>query len=294
MKRNLHLLYALVSLAAAGALPGCAYMNQWAWRNRPYADRAPCQFPYDLPQDELVAHLNANTLQSWRSTSITIASREHISGLSGMLAVESPRNFRLIASSAFGGEVDFGSNNERFWFWTRRSEQKGIFTARHDQAAHALERFPIPFQPDWLMEVLGVVPLNAADLSLEPGSPARSPVRLVNLVSRRTSPQGDQVTKVTVVDTCHGVIREHALYDATGRIMARAILRGHFQDEITRKVLPSAIDLEWPRTNVHLTLRFRDIEVNPAAIAPQTWALPAIPNTPVIDLEPELARVHDG
>jgi hypothetical protein len=202
--------------------------------------------------------------------------------VSALLAVEAPRNFRLMASSVAGPEVDLGSNADQFWFWAKRVEksQQYVFTARHDRLVQAQQRFRIPFQPDWLIEVLGVIPLDESELVYEPGPPGS---HRANLISQRVSPQGEPVKKVTVVDTCHGLILEHALYNAQGNLIARACLLGHYNDPVSRAVLPSVIDLEWPPAQLGLTLSLGPMEVNPS-LPPQTWALPSIPDYPVVDL----------
>lgn len=273
-----HLTLALALLAIT-VLPGCAML-------RGCFGPPPCPLPADLPLQDLVRHLNGNSvsLTSWRATNVEISSRGPIGlpvSLSAMLAVEAPRNFRLVANSPYGGnEVDLGSNAEQFWFWSKRSEEKYVFTARHDQMARALQRFPIPFEPDWVIEALGVIPIDEREVALEPG-PAGS--HRANLVSQRVSPQGEPVRKVTVVDTCHGLILEHGLFDASGRMIARAVLSGHYRHPTSAVVLPSRVDLEWPPAKLALTLKLGKIDVNPPLGAPH-WTLPVIPNTPVMDL----------
>ena len=50
-------------------------------------------------------------------------------GASGKLAVERPRNFKLVLSvGPMGSEVaDIGSNDQEFWFWTKNSPEKAVY-----------------------------------------------------------------------------------------------------------------------------------------------------------------------
>lgn len=262
------------------ALCGCA-----TW-GKPYSRYARCQLRPNMPLPELVEYLNQNInrLGSWRATRARIAMRGPGGvplSISASLAIEAPRNFRLLASSLTGREVDLGSNPDQFWFWNRRDEQnKFVFTCRHDQLARAQQRFPIPFQPDWIMEALGVIPLNPGEFVLESGTkPHRA-----RLIAQRVSPQGQPVTKVVEVDTCHGLVLEHALFDATGRLIARATLSGHYQDSASGVVLPGRVDLEWPTEQLSLAIHLGTIEVNPVGIPPGTWGVPAMPDYPIRDL----------
>lgn len=275
----------MLILAWCGALPGCVFFGRWFDRN-PYGPKAPCQLPPNATLPDLVRHVNDNAIRltSWRATNVRISARGLMSmpgSVSAFLAVEAPRNLRLTANSPFGGrEVDLGSNADQFWFWSNSSEQKYVFTARHDQMARALERFPIPFEPDWLIEALGVIPVDEREVALEPGAQGS---RRASLVCERVSPQGQPVRKVTVIDTCHGLILEHSLFDAQNRLIARAVLSGHYRDALSGAVIPGRVDLDWPSAKLALTLELGPIEINPP-MQPALWTLPSIPDSPVLDL----------
>ncbi|HLJ10167.1 MAG TPA: hypothetical protein VKU82_03205, partial [Planctomycetaceae bacterium] len=201
--------------------------------------------------------------------------------LGAVIAVESPRNFRLIVNGPMSSrEADLGSNDERFWFWNKRNEEKCVFTAKHEQETGRARQFPIPFQPDWIMESLGVIEIEADQATVQPDLAGPQSIALM---SDRISPQGLKVRKITIIDTCRGVIREHALYDARGALIARAALSGHFRDMNSDAVLPKQIELEWPQAHLGLTMTLSDIEVN-RHIPAQTWVMPDIEGYAVYDL----------
>jgi hypothetical protein len=245
--------------------------------------------PDDVTQAELVTYLNDNTkkLLAWRTTKATIVTRGGgilVPRVDATIAVESPLNFRLVAKNPMGGnEVDLGSNQEHFWFWNRRSEEKCVYQARHEQEPGRPRRFRIPFQPDWIMESLGVIEIDPENVSdMTPGQPGK---HTVFLWANRVSPEGYKVRKVTAVDLCRGVIREHALYDARGQLIARAVLDHHIRDKKSDAVIPQLIDLEWPQAKLGLTMTLSDIEVNPERIPSQTWMVPHIPDNPIRDMD---------
>jgi len=282
MKFNRRSLPFSLILALAGSVSGCAWYTQ---RFAPPAP--PCVWPDDITQAELVTRLNENTdqIRSWRTTKATIrTSGRGIMNpppVGAMIAVESPRNFRLIASSPLGNEADLGSNSEHFWFWNKHNEEKGVFQARHDVEPDRMRRFPMPFQPDWIMEALGVVRIDPdKPMTMQPGPAPNT----VCLVADCLSPQGAKVRKWTAVDLRHGVIREHALFDSRGQLIARAVLKNHVRDKNSNIVLPHTIDLEWPQASLRMTINLSNIEINPDQISPQTWAVPNIRDNPVIDM----------
>lgn len=276
-----HALRALL-IASTGSLPGCAWMRTWMGPRDPFAAGAPCVLRPDATAVEVVNHLNANTAQirSWQSDHVKIAGRGAAQtpvSVGARIVVESPRNLRLIVSSPTGGEeVDLGSNATEFWFWNRRAEEKYVFVAYHDQnSVREGRRFPIPFQPEWVMEAFGVIPINADNVTANPG-PVGS--RTIQLVSDHDTPQGERVRKIAIVDICHGVIVEQALYDKQGRLVASARM-SHFANHAvpgTRSlvVLPKQIDIDWPKENLGFTMAMNHIEINPSKIPERIWERP--------------------
>jgi hypothetical protein len=201
--------------------------------------------------------------------------------LDAKIAVQSPRNFRLVVSPPVGPpEADLGSNDEHFWFWNRRNQEKCVFQASHDEPAK-LKRFPIPFQPDWIIEALGVKDIEPDEVTMLPGPPGS---KTVYLIDYRTSPQGTKIQKVTVVDTCRGVITQHLLRDLNGQTIARAILSGYARDERSQADLPRKIDLDWPQAQLAMTMTLSDVEVNPVRFPPALWSIPHITGYSVYDL----------
>lgn len=281
----------LVKLGVAGlpwlgaVLPGCQ-ASKWML---PQLGSTPCQLPRDITRTELVALLNQRTSQliAWRSTDVKINSRDIPVSLSASVSVESPRNFRLQARSLTGEEADFGSNQDRFWFWMKRSPQPYVFFARHEDMPLIGSRLPLPFQPDWLMEVLGVIPLDGSAMTLQRSS--ESP-EVIRLVSERTSPAGRPVRRVIEVETCYGHIVAHELYDRSGQLIARASLSDYRTDEETGLPLPHHIALEWPQAQLDMTLRIGTIEVNPPSIPAQVWRLPDYPGSKPLNLARVAAR----
>ena len=52
--------------------------------------------------------------------------------LSGDLNYEKKRNFRMRFRSILGSEIDLGSNEDHFWYWSRRNPRPGLFYAKHE------------------------------------------------------------------------------------------------------------------------------------------------------------------
>jgi hypothetical protein len=278
---------------AALALPGCHYSFPFLRQNQ----FGPA-LPHDATQAEIIGRVNENIakIHSWRSDNV------HISGgtmmpirVGAQIAVEAPRNFRLNAGTTFGEEADFGSNDEQFWFWVKRSEMPYVFLASHEQMGQSEILRQIPFQPDWLMEVLGVVPLKEEEFTLSFDDTAE---RTARLKSERLSPSGQPVQRVIRVDTRYGLIREQSLYDSSGRLIAKAYLNDHRRDAETGVILPRLVQIEWPQPKPHpmlkLNIEIGDIEVNPSHMPSQMWEVPEKNGFQTVDLGklPRTASPH--
>ena len=275
----------ILSLCWAGCLPG------WMQSRLPLERPQPCVLPENVSKQQLVAHLNHNRqqLRSWRSTDVSIqAVGAGPMRLGASLAVESPRRFRLIAKSLRGVEADLGSNQDRFWYWMRADGTPYIFTAHHRDTDLVQRQLEIPFQPEWLMEALGVVPLDTsrAQLLREESSSDR-----IQLISNQVT-DGRVVQRVMVVDLVLGQVVEHALFDQQSQLICSARMsdfRRPTGDESGTSRLPHRIELNWPRAEMKLTMKMGEIEANPE-FSSYTWQVLQDPSCRVVDLDRAWAR----
>ncbi len=250
---------------------GCAFQAQFTHQD------FGSPLPANASVEEVVRRVNANIerLSAWRSNDVRISGQSMPVHLGGQIAVERPRNFRLTAGIlGMDEEADFGSNAELFWFWVKRGSMNGqpsyVYQARHEDVPNSQMLSQIPFQPDWLMEALGVVPIDAQHVSLHPEGGGQ----VVNLISERLSPSGQMVKKVIRVDLRRGLVLSHSLVDMNGLLIARATLDQHFRDRATGIVMPHVIALEWPQANLKIKLEIGQIDVNPTTIPPRNWQVP--------------------
>ncbi|MDB5389891.1 MAG: hypothetical protein JWM11_5537, partial [Planctomycetaceae bacterium] len=223
---------------------------------------------------DLVDHLNRNIDQinscsCYDSTIWAEGGTFLAPSLTADIAIERPRNFRLRAKALNMDMVDLGSNEERFWFWGK--EENVILTARHDQMAAAQRQLPLPFEPDWLIEALGVIPLDEHEIEFEkhPTEPKR-----VFFRRQRKAPDGSPVEIVSTVDTCLGVILEHSLRDRSGRIIALAKMSEHIRDGKKGMELAHTVALSWPQAKLGLKIRMGKIDIDPGSLPQQLFQMP--------------------
>lgn len=267
-----------VCLAIAILLPsgsGCRGLMFWPGKKPP-----PCTFKPDATKQEIVAHVNRfalpdgerRPLTAWRAIDVKIAFKGS-PPVVGTIDVEAPSRLRIIATMPIGHAqiADIGSNEELVWFWGMPAKE--IMTIRHEHVPAALQTMQVPFEPQWLMEVLGVVPMNVEDFDLRHAPEGE---RWVDLVAQRDTPSGQPVNRVVRVDLCHGQIIEHRIEQTNGTLIASAKLGDYSPDASGQFMMPHFVRVEWPVTETSLTMRLGPIHANPTSLGTAGWQVPQL------------------
>jgi hypothetical protein len=283
----------LVCVSLTGST-GCTRGVLWRTKEPGLAPVDPPLGP-DATAEEILARVNKNAyseyspngLRAYRSDSVTVRMSGVPAAMRASLVVEAPRNLRLrVAHPVTGGEaVDLGSNDEKFWVWIKESPQQNVITCSHDHVAAAAKvcPLPLPFRPDWLMEVLGVTPISGSGYEVRRTN-AKSPI--VELVSVQRTPDQQPIRRIVKVDTVHGVVLEHRVETLEGTKIAKAVLFRHFRDPSTELILPRQINIDWPIDGqpLALSLEFNAIDFNTQPESVAMWTPPQMADYPELDI----------
>jgi hypothetical protein len=275
-----------MALAQAGCIP--EYL-------RPFKDRRGPTTPGELPTKErLVEYLNENSkrVDSLRSSSISLTCYYRLlppMGLEAKMVCEKPRNLRLAALSGVGTEVDLGSNAQEFWWWIKRGPPYQFYCSYKDLEEGRVREVPFPFQPEWIMEAMGIGNYGTPDqyLAVVPERDGR-----VKLVRRVRSPQGTDILKVIVfngrqTDVAKGVAQvvQHQLIDEkTKTLLVSAQISKVQVDPAGGGVLPRVMTLDWPAERLKLTMNFDNLVVNAPIQGREVFARTQISNVQPVDL----------
>jgi hypothetical protein len=226
-----------------------------------------------------VVNRNSSAIQSF-STSRATLSGSGFPSLTASVAFQRQRRFRLQAGTGFGAEVDLGSNDELFWFWVKRSQPPAVYYCRHEQFAASPARRMTPFEPQWLIEALGVVEFDGnlpQHIKLE----SNDRIRIDTI---RNTPEG-AVAKTTIVDGAQGWVLEQYVYDVHQRLVAKSIASGHRRDPLTGLVMPTVVEIDSPLAQVRMRIDLGNVEINRLPNdQPALWQMPNYPNTPLVDI----------
>ncbi len=235
------------------------------------------------PLEQITGAINTNTarVQSIYTQQASL-SLPGAPSLSVNLAAQPKRRFRMRAGiGLIGPEFDLGSNDDLFWMWVRRNQPPAVYFCRHDQFAASGARQILAVEPEWIIEALGLVRFDPADM---PQGPTPVGANRVQIRSIRHSAVGD-LTKITVVDPIHATVLEQHLYDARGTRLASSFTDHHHLDPLSGAVLPRHIRIQFPATQLDMSIEISDMQVN--VLGPQSdslWVKPEYPGYPNVNL----------
>jgi hypothetical protein len=235
--------------------------------------------------EQIMGAVNANaqkiqTLHTNNAT-INVPGALGIPTLRANIAAMRPGRMRLEASTAVtGAEIDFGSNDELFWFWVKRNEPPAVYFARHTQRPGSAAQQLMPIDPQWLLDAIGMAEFRATDRHEGPLPIDKNRVEIKSIVQTASGP----LVKRTVVDASKALVLEQYLYDGAGKPVASAIAKSHRYFEATGVALPQVVEISVPAAELAMTIDLGTVEVNRLQDNPQMWTMPAKPGYPAIDL----------
>lgn len=183
--------------------------------------------------------------------------------LNGFMAFEKDKNFRMIQNSIFGKEIDIGSNNIYFWFWSKRMKPSILYYSQHENIMKSGLR--TPFNPLWIMEIVGLKNIhheNAAVIQLD---------NFWAIVEERMSTEQKLVTKVILIDPAKRASVGHYIYNKDGQIIVSAEIKEYY--DIDGLLVPKEIEVIWFEENVMMIWSFDQPQIN-QKIDQNLWRIP--------------------
>jgi len=250
----------------------------------PWVNPPPRLLPPSPTLEQVIEVVNRNNsrIQSFSTNQASISGRGFPT-LRASVAFQRPQRFRLRAESPFtaGTELDIGSNDELFWFWTKRGQPPAMYYCRHEQFAACQAQQTMPFEPAWLIEALGVAEFDPA---LPHTAPTPLPNDRLRIDTVRNTPEGP-VTKITILDGSQGWILEQLVFDARRRLMARSVASQHHRDPATDLVMPRVVEIDCPPAQLAMRIELGDVQINRLSGDPGAlWSMPSYPGAPLMDL----------
>jgi hypothetical protein len=307
MKRRSFLLAAL----AFAPLGGCKWIEDHTNKGGGGGDAARTAggpLPKVQP-DQLVTYLNerAARLQTLNYGDVRLVASDHsvpLPALRGSLAASQPRNFRMTGTgAAMGAKVDLGSNTDQFWVFVDAPTVKPTFVfASHTDFEAGKAKIPggIPFEPDWVMQALGMTTLPPTNQYTAPDPDQKA--RTFTLRWPSVTPSGTSVVKEIVFDGDPATgnkpqVKKHIIRDTRGKLICSAEVKQAKTVQLAqtdpRTGLPLAVQhptllvLRWEEQKFEMELELKTGEVNKPLSEEQArrlFARPSVPGVTAVDL----------
>jgi hypothetical protein len=240
-------------------------------------------------REELVSYLNDNAANLPGVVSDDVTLTVYVGGgvgvpVGGWMRAEGPRNFRMQAKMFGNEEVDLGSNKQEFWYWIKRADPPWqVFCSYQACEEGRAKQMPFPFQPDWVMEAMGMGkygPAERYERVVEKET--------VKLIEKTKSPQGVTVRKIIVFNLRPASgdqpqVSDYLLVDdATGKLICSAKIKRR-QIVANRAEIPRDMELSWPDQKMKLGLTINAAKVQ-NQIPPQVFVRTPMRNIQSYDL----------
>jgi hypothetical protein len=259
--------------------------------------------------EQLVAYINDRSarLQTLDYDDIRVVATDHIitfPGLRGSLVAGQPRNFRMTGGGTVGAKVDLGSNSDQFWMYLDAPASKPMFVfASHTDFEQGKARLPAgspPFEPDWVMQALGMTvlappsPSNQYTVSQDNGH--RTYTLSWNGVAPNGTPNGQPVIKEIVFNADRGTdsnpqVKKHIIKDRKGKVICTAEIKqaktAPSGGPDSRPIqYPTLVVLKWEEQKFKMELDLKQAVVNRPFTEDQARSMFTRPNlnTRPIDL----------
>jgi hypothetical protein len=198
--------------------------------------------------------------------------------LTGKLNYQKATNFRTKLESRFGTELEMGSNDKVFWYWSKRDKHPGLYYAIYED--YHKTRLKTPFNPIFMRQSLGLDEITISDSS----QVLESESDIVIIYERKNS-IGSPILFSIFVDKASKNINGVMITDTSKKPLASAEVQ-----EYTASGLPSQILYMWYEENKAVQFTFENPRIN-VEISAEKWALPD--RAPRIDMAEELVLFHD-
>lgn len=212
------------------------------------------------PRIKRLNELNANI------QSLTAEVAIHVKGikLNAQIFHEKNINFRMLARSIAGLELDYGSNSKIFWFWSKRFKPPALYFADLTNVHKCNLRDS--FSPILATEIFGIHTINEkCSVSSYANYLAASEVLDIK--------KDNKLSKVTLIDPDRNVIIGQYIYDQNQKLLISIEIKS-FQ-KTNGFLLPKSMRLVWYEENVSANWEISGYQINPT-IEKFRWEKPEI------------------
>lgn len=188
--------------------------------------------------------------------------------LTGSLYFEKEMNLKMDVRSFVGQEFFMGSNNDEFWFWSRRLNPPALYHAKH--ADYYKTRLKSAFNPLMIMDSLGF-----RKIFVEPGIAVKqiedNGSTKIALVKKTLNSIGQPIGHITFIDKDNKRLIGYLVTDVNGEMIASSEILEYRND------LPHQILYTWYEEDQAMLIELPNGRMN-VSLTPNNWVKPRMNN----------------
>jgi len=179
--------------------------------------------------------------------------------LSGRLYFEKKRHFRMVVDSIVGQELDLGSNDTHFWYWSKRDVEPGLHYAAHSDFHKT--RLKTPFNPMLMQASLGLEIIDVSNAKITEDD------QRILVTNTHRSATGQTILYTTFISKKTQLIDGFVVTSQEGKKLVTCEIRAHNGDT------PTEILYIWYEENKTMQLKLGRTKLN-EKISDSIWRMP--------------------
>jgi len=260
------LLVATITLAAA--IGFIVYQRHFAPINQQIFPPTTIPLP-DYDYSNIVMEVNQKNalIQSVSYTDVAVDMKNGIVDLklNAKIEYQKPFNLNMNVKSFLGDELVMGSNNDEFWFWSKRMQPSALHYAKHIDLNKT--RLKPAFSPMIIMDSFGLAPLSP-NAAYAPGAKEN---RIVAMTEERDT-LDRPVMKMVFIDTHFKRVVGQMLTDKVGKLIASSEILSWNGD------IPTQILYHWFEEDKVMLMTMNHFKIN-EPIDGISWQKPKMENS---------------
>lgn len=178
------------------------------------------------------------------------------------------KNIRIIIENFFGKQIDIGSNEELFWFWSSYMTPPTYYFSRHQDLNKT--NLKTPLNPNWIIESMGFKSIEVKNIVFIKTE------QYQGIKQIRSSSSGENISIITLIDPLKRIVVKRFLCDSDNQVIATVEYKNYISiDDIK---IPDHIIINWYSENIFMDWKITEIKLN-IPIKEDIWIMPKSNNS---------------
>lgn len=178
------------------------------------------------------------------------------------------KNIRIIIENFFGKQIDIGSNEELFWFWSSFMTPPTYYFSRHQDLNKT--NLKTPLNPNWIIESMGFKSIEVKNIVFIKTE------QYQGIKQIRSSSSGENISIITLIDPLKRIVVKKFLCDSDNQVIATVEYKNYISiDDIK---IPDHIIINCYSENIFMEWKITEIKLN-IPIKEDIWIMPKSNNS---------------